>query len=100
MVIQQCQVEFKIEGYRNEILCDVIPMDVCHILLGRPWKFDKKVNHDGRNNTYTLEKNGRTHILLPIEEKDQKREVGSSILLMNGKEILNEVKKEKKCNLL
>ena len=40
MVIQQCQVEFKIGGYRDEILCDVIPMDVCHILLGRPWKFD------------------------------------------------------------
>jgi hypothetical protein len=36
MVSQQCQVEFKIVGYRDEILCDVIPMDVCHILLGRP----------------------------------------------------------------
>jgi hypothetical protein len=36
MVAKQCLVEFKIEGYRDEILCDVIPMDVCHILLGRP----------------------------------------------------------------
>jgi hypothetical protein len=35
MVSQQCQVEFKIGGYKDEILCDVIPMDVCHILLGR-----------------------------------------------------------------
>jgi hypothetical protein len=35
MVSQQCQVEFKIRGYMDEILCDVIPMDVCHILLGR-----------------------------------------------------------------
>jgi hypothetical protein len=37
MVSQQCQVEFKIGGYRDEILCDVILMDVCHILLGRQW---------------------------------------------------------------
>jgi hypothetical protein len=37
MVSQQCKVEFKIEVYKDEILCDVIPMDVCHILLGRPW---------------------------------------------------------------
>jgi hypothetical protein len=37
MVSQQCQVEFKIGGYRDEILRDVIPMDVCHILLGIPW---------------------------------------------------------------
>ena len=34
MVSQQCQVEFNIGGYKDEILCDVIPMDVCHILLG------------------------------------------------------------------
>jgi hypothetical protein len=37
MVIQQCQVEFKIGGYRDEILCHVIPMDFGHILLGRLW---------------------------------------------------------------
>ena len=48
MVSQQCKVEFKIGGYKDEILCDVIPMDVCHILLGRPWQFDRNVIHDGR----------------------------------------------------
>jgi hypothetical protein len=37
MVTKQCLVEFKIGGYRDEILCDVIPMDVCHIIFGRPW---------------------------------------------------------------
>jgi hypothetical protein len=41
-VTKQCLVEFKIGGYRDEILCDVIPMDVCHLLLGRPWKYDMK----------------------------------------------------------
>jgi hypothetical protein len=72
MVSQQCKVEFKIGGYKDDILCDVIPMDVCHILLGRPWQFDRNVIHDGRKNTYTMEKNGRTHMLLPIEEKKEK----------------------------
>jgi hypothetical protein len=70
MVTKQCLVEFKIGGYRDEILCDVIPMDVCHIFLGRTWQFDRNVIHDGRRNTYTLEKNGRTHMLFPIEEKN------------------------------
>jgi hypothetical protein len=93
-VTQQCLVNFKIGGYRDEILCDVIPMDVCHVLLGRPWKYDINVIHDGRRNTYTLEKNGRTHMLLPIEEKKVKDEANMSILLMSGKELLNEVKKE------
>jgi hypothetical protein len=50
-VTKQCLVEFKIGGYKDEILCDVIPMDVCHLLLGRPWKYDRNVIHDGRKNT-------------------------------------------------
>jgi hypothetical protein len=36
MVTKQSLVEFKMGGYRYEILCDVIPMDVWHILLGIP----------------------------------------------------------------
>jgi hypothetical protein len=64
-VTKQCLVNFKMGEYRDEILCDVIPMDVCHVLLGRPWQFDRNVVHDGRMNTYTLEKDGRTHTLLP-----------------------------------
>jgi hypothetical protein len=94
MVTKQWLVEFKIGGYRDEILCDVIPMDVCHVFLGRPWQFDRNVIHDGRRNTYTLEKNGRTHMLLPIEEKEVKEEANTHILLMSGKELLSEVKKE------
>ncbi|GJW54123.1 RNA-directed DNA polymerase [Tanacetum coccineum] len=28
-------------SYADEIWCDVIPMDACHVLLGRPWLFDR-----------------------------------------------------------
>ena len=93
-ITKNCLVEIKIGGYKDEILCDVIPMDVFHILLGRPWQFDRNFIHDGRKNTYTLEKNGRTHMLLPIEEKRVKEEANTSILLMSGKELLKEVKEE------
>jgi hypothetical protein len=48
-------------------------MDVCHVVLGRPWKYDKNFMHDGRNNAYTLQKNGCRHMLLPLEENDPKR---------------------------
>jgi hypothetical protein len=40
-----------------------------------------------------LEKNGRTHILLPTEEKKVREEASTSILLMSRKELLKEVKK-------
>ena len=94
MVSRQCKVEFKIGGYKDEVLCDAIPKDVYHVQLGRLWKYDRNVIHDGRKNTYTLEKNGYKHMLLPIKDKGVKEDASSSILLMNGKELLNEVKKE------
>ena len=93
MVSGQCKVKFKIGGYRDEVLCDVIPMDVCHVLLRRPWQYDRNVIHDGRKNTYTLEKNGCKHMLLSIEDKRVKEEASPSILLMSEKEHLKEVKK-------
>jgi hypothetical protein len=48
----------------------------------------------GEKKTYTLEKNGRTHMLMPIEEKKEIEEASTTILLMRGKELLSEVKKE------
>jgi hypothetical protein len=92
-VTRQCLVEFKMGEYRDKILYNVIPMDVCHVLLGRPWQFDRNVVHDGRMNTYTLEKDGKTHTLLPIKDKEVNPEVTSTILLMSGKELLTELEK-------
>jgi len=88
MISQQCKVEFKIGGYKDEVVCDVISMDVFHVLLGRPWKYHRNVIHDGRKSTYTLEKNGYKHMFLPIEDKGVKEEANPSILLMSGKELL------------
>jgi hypothetical protein len=93
-VTKQCLVEFKIGGYNDKILCDVISMDVCYLLLGRPWKYDKNVVHDGRKNTYTLEKNGRTRMLLSIKDKEVKPKLSNTVLLMSGKELLKKVKKK------
>jgi hypothetical protein len=99
-VTKPCLVEFKIGGYKDEKLCDVIPMDVFHLLLGRPCQYDRNVIHDGRKNTYTLEKNGRTHMLLPIKDKEVKPEVSNIVLLMRGKELLTEVKKKEELQFI
>ena len=39
-VSQQCVVPMSVGTYSNEVTCDVVPMDACHILLGRPWDYD------------------------------------------------------------
>lgn len=38
--------------YKDQVVCDVIDMDVCHILLGRPWQYDNQTIQKGRANTY------------------------------------------------
>jgi hypothetical protein len=93
-VTKQCLVDFKLGEYKDKFLCDVIPMDVCHVLLGRPWKYDRNVVHDGILNTYTLEKDGRTHRLLPKKDEEVKPEVRNTILLMSGNELLIEMEKK------
>ena len=37
IVKEQCEIELQMGSYKDKIMCDVMPMAVCHILLGRPW---------------------------------------------------------------
>jgi hypothetical protein len=34
-----CKVKFQIGRYKYKVHCDFMPMDVCHIFLGRPWMY-------------------------------------------------------------
>ncbi|GJV49855.1 RNA-directed DNA polymerase [Tanacetum coccineum] len=55
------------KNYKDEVWCEVIPMDAAHILLGRPWKFDRKTKHDGFQNTYSFKKDGVNITLVPFD---------------------------------
>ena len=65
-VSKQVLVPFSIGKYKDEVLCDVVPMQAGHILLGRPWQFDRRVTHDGFKNRHTLVKDGKTITLVPL----------------------------------
>ncbi|GJU63817.1 zinc finger, CCHC-type containing protein [Tanacetum coccineum] len=54
------------KSYNDELWCDVIPMDACHVLLGRPWQFDRRAIHDGYRNTYSFTHNNRRIVLTPL----------------------------------
>ncbi|KAK1609458.1 hypothetical protein QYE76_033131 [Lolium multiflorum] len=59
-------VNFKIGPYEDTIECDVVPMTVCHLLLGRPWQYDKKAIHDGYSNAYTFKVKDKKFELRPM----------------------------------
>jgi hypothetical protein len=60
-------------------------MDVCHVLVDRPWKFIRKVIYDGRENTATFEKDGMKHTLLPLKDEKPEEQDNPKVLLVGGK---------------
>jgi len=52
--------------YKDEILCDAVPMEACHILLGRPWQFDKKTIHNGLINKITFTHRKKKFVLYAL----------------------------------
>ena len=65
-VKRQCLVNFSIGTYKDKVLCNVLTMDVCHVLLGGPWQNDRKTIHNGYTNVYSLRHEGKTKILMPL----------------------------------
>lgn len=92
LVNEQCQVEFQIGTYKDQVLCDVMCMDVCHVMLSRSWKFKIKVIYDGRENTFTFKKYGRRHTLLPLNDEKLEKQVRQRVMLVGGKQFLHRLK--------
>ena len=67
----RCLISLSIgKNYRDELWCDVIPMDACHILLGHPWMYDRKVMHNGFLSTYSFSRGGKKITLTPLSPSE------------------------------
>ncbi|GJU46344.1 RNA-directed DNA polymerase [Tanacetum coccineum] len=70
-----CENVFSIgKSYKDEVWCEVIPMDAAHILLGHHWQFDRKTKHDGFQNTYSFKKDGVNITLVPFDFRQTQAE--------------------------
>ncbi|KAL2519768.1 reverse transcriptase [Abeliophyllum distichum] len=65
-VTKKVFVGFTIGRYSDVVLCDVVPMHASHLLLGRPWQYDRKVKHDRFRNRYNFVKDGKLITLVPL----------------------------------
>ncbi|KAK1681468.1 hypothetical protein QYE76_042316 [Lolium multiflorum] len=96
-VSHMVRVDFEIGPYKDSIDFDVVPMTVCHLLLGRPWLYDRSVQHNGRANTYHLEFKGKKINLQPmspqqiVNESRQKIEVNLEDASIDRRENCNTV---------
>ena len=95
--------------YKDCVWCDVVTMDACHLLLGRPWQYDRRVTHDGHANTYSFNFNNtkimlllsrdfgkpkptgdNTNLLSLVRFKEEMRDTGTFYVLI-GKKVSEEV---------
>jgi len=102
-VSKQCFISFHIGTYHDRVLCNVVPMDAFHLLLGRPWQYDWRTIHDAMKNTFLLEKDGSKIKMFPMKEEKEdnnnnnNHNSGRRVMLCSFKELLKEERKAKCC---
>jgi len=70
MVNKQVLINFAIGKYKDEVLCDVVSIEATHVLLGRPWQYNRHVLHDGLTNTMSFSFQGRKITLKPLSPQE------------------------------
>ena len=66
MVTDLCHVPLSIGKFSEDyVACDVVDMDNCHILLGRPCQHDVDATHKGKKNIYMFSWKGKRVALKP-----------------------------------
>ena len=65
-VNQRCLISLSYGVYSDSIWCDVLPMNVAHIILGRPWLYDRDVHHCRKENTYSFMLKNQKVVLKPM----------------------------------
>ncbi|XP_017978327.1 PREDICTED: uncharacterized protein LOC108662455 [Theobroma cacao] len=84
---------FYTSKYKDEVWCDVIPIDSCHLLLGCSWQYDRRAYHDVYKNSYSFIKDGVKIMLTPLKLKDRpkRQEEDKALITMSG---LNKANRE------
>jgi hypothetical protein len=65
-VTRSVHVPFSMGAYSDFVDCDVIPMEACSLLLGRPWQYDTDSLHHGHSNHYSFMFKGQKIIIHPM----------------------------------
>ena len=86
-VTHRCLISFSCGIYSDSIMCDIIPMKIIHILLGRPWLFDRNVEHYGGENTYALMVDKKEVVLKSMTLAEMDKFIVSKPKVIEGKDL-------------
>ena len=75
----RCQVLIQLQSYKEKVWCDVLPMGVSSIILGRPWLYDHDATLFGRTNSCAFNHLGKRIVINPVPPKDESKKGASSL---------------------
>ena len=62
-----CHISISIDKfYQDFIACDVVDIDACHMILGRPWQHDVDATHRSKEKIYVFPWKGKIVSMRPI----------------------------------
>ena len=75
-VLEVCEFPSSIgKYYKDEIVCDVVDMDTCHILFKRTWYYDVDATYKGWDNTFVFWWFDKKIILMPQSQPSENNSV-------------------------
>jgi hypothetical protein len=60
-VSQQCRLSYSIQPFKDEVLCDVSPLDVCDVLLGQPYMWKHHDIYESRPRSFIITLGGHLY---------------------------------------
>jgi hypothetical protein len=63
-------IQFSIGKYHDQVDCDVVPMQACQLLLGRPWLYDQDAQLCGCSNKVVFMYKGEHISLLHLTPEE------------------------------
>ncbi|KAJ9536092.1 hypothetical protein OSB04_un000730 [Centaurea solstitialis] len=82
-VSRTCKVPISIgKHYKEDVLCDVLDMNTCHVLLGRPWQYGNDVTYKGRDNVMIFRWGEHKIAMSPVSrfERNTKKKKGDCLI--------------------
>jgi hypothetical protein len=53
-VSQQCHLPYDIKPFKDEVLCDISPLEVCDVLLGQPYFWKRHVLYESIPHSFII----------------------------------------------
>jgi hypothetical protein len=60
-VSQQCRMSYGIHSFKDEVVCDISPLDVCDVVLGQPYMWKLHVVYESRPRSVIITLGGRLY---------------------------------------